>query len=146
MKKFIEITTQFKFVWGMFFAAIILIYVTTSMICGNSSMDLIVVWQIVGVTILLTTFHYLFFGDIILHSLTIKYKLLIHSLLCYISLLLTAIMSNWFSITKFSLILFTGGYIILYIGCILSFYLYYKFTGEELNNRLTAYKEKKNIN
>jgi hypothetical protein len=144
MKKFMEITVQLKFVWSIFFAGALLLYASIGMMLGNSSMELIVVWQIVALTLVLTFFHYLFFGELILNSLAMKYKVIIHSILCYITMLILFIVFNWTFISKLKdLIIFTGSYIVLYLSCVLSFYIYYKATGEELNNRLTAYKQNK---
>jgi hypothetical protein len=146
MKKFVEITVQFKFVWGLFFSASLLLYTTISMIFGNRSMELIVVWQLVAITLLLTFFHYLFFGELILTSLSMKLKVIIHSVLCYLTILLLFCLFSWIKLSNPSdLSIFTGGYIFLYFSCISSFYIYYKVTGEELNDRLTAYKEKRNV-
>jgi hypothetical protein len=142
-----EMTVQIKLVWSIFFAAAMLIYVTINMIAGNSTMEFIAVWQLVGLTLVITLIHYLFFGEIILNSLKIKSKLIIHSILCYILLLLPSHAFNWINIFKLSnLTIFTGAYIFVYLACIFSFYIYYKSTGEELNKKLTAYKEKKSIN
>jgi hypothetical protein len=147
MKKFVEITVQFKFVWGLFFSAALLLYTTISMILGNSSMELIVVWQLVAITLVLTFFHYLFFGELILTSLSMKLRMIIHWTLCYLTILLSFCLFNWIKLSKLNdLSIFTGAYIVLYLSCIFSFYIYYKVTGEELNDRLTAYKEKRNVN
>ena len=147
MKKFVEITVQFKFVWGLFFSAALLLYTTISMVLGNSSMELIVVWQIVAITLLLTFFHYLFFGELILTSLSIKLRMIIHSILCYLTILLTFCLFSWIKLSELSdLSIFTGAYIFVYLSCILAFYIYYKVAGEELNDRLTANKEKRNVN
>jgi hypothetical protein len=147
MKKFMELTVQMKLVWSIFFAGAMLIYVTVSMIAGNSSMDLITVWQLVGLTLVVTFIHYLFFGEMILTSFNIKYKILIHSILCYVLLLFTAHYFVWIDMYKTNdFIIFTSSYMFLYLACINSFYIYYKSTGEELNKKLTAYKQKKSIN
>ncbi len=145
MKKLIEITTQFKFVWSVFFTAAIMIYTTASMLIGNKSMELMVVWQLIGLTMIFTLYHYLFFGELILNSIGIRLKLLIHSILCYVTLLIASDLFNWLDISRLKvLLIFTGIYIFSYLACVNSFYIYYKATGEELNNRLTAYKQKRN--
>jgi hypothetical protein len=145
LKRFMEITVQFKFVWGIFFTAAIIIYTTASMVLGNKYMDLIVVWQLVGLTMVITLYHYLFFGELILNSLGIKLKVIIHSILCYITLLIACELFNWLDAMKLKeLAIFTGIYIFSYLACIYSFYIYYKSTGEELNQRLTAYKQNRN--
>jgi hypothetical protein len=146
MKKFVEITVQFKFVWALLFTASLLLYSTISMLLGKSSVDFIVIWGIVAMTIVLTFIHYLIFGEFILNSLSTTYKILIHFVLCYITIFISSLLLDWISILSLSSIgLFTGSYMLLYLSCAFSFYAYYKATGEELNNRLTAYKEKKNI-
>jgi hypothetical protein len=146
LKKFVEITVQFKFVWGLFFTAAMMIYTTVSMILGNKSMDLIVVWQLVGLTMLFTLYHYLFFGELILNSINLKLKVTIHSIVCYATLLIACQVFAWVDILKIKdLAIFTGMYVFLYIAAMYSFYVYYKATGEELNQRLTAYKQNRNI-
>jgi hypothetical protein len=141
-----EITVQFKFVWGLFFTAAMMIYTTVSMILGNKSIDLIVVWQLVALTMIITLYHYLFFGELILNSISLKLKVTIHSILCYATLLIACQLFSWIDISKLEdLTISTGTYIFLYIACIYSFYVYYKATGEELNQRLTAYKQNRNI-
>lgn len=144
MKKFMELTVQMKLVWSIFFAGAMLIYVIISMIAGNSTMELITVWQLVGLTLVITIIHYLFFGEIILISLNTKYKILIHSILCYVLLLFSSHYFNWINMYKTNdFLIFTFSYIFMYLACMFSFYIYYKSTGEELNKKLTDYKQKK---
>ncbi|KGK89953.1 hypothetical protein SDC9_125427 [bioreactor metagenome] len=145
MKKFVEFTVQFKFVWGLFFTAAMLLYTTISMILGAKSMEFVVVWKFVLITLIITSFHYLIFGELILSTTKTKYKVMIHSILCYVTLFIWSAFLNWVSISSIiSVMIFTLGYITLYSLCMLSFYIYYKSTGEELNNRLTAYKQNLN--
>lgn len=145
MKKFVEFTVQFKFVWGLFFTAAMLLYTTVSMILGAKSMEFVVVWKFVLITLIITSFHYLIFGELILSTTKTKYKVMIHSILCYVTLFIWSAFLNWVSISSIiSVMIFTLGYITLYSLCMLSFYIYYKSTGEELNNRLTAYKQNLN--
>jgi hypothetical protein len=147
MRKFVEITVQFKFVWALFFSAAILLYSVVSMALGHSSVEFIIIWQLVALTMIITFYHYLFFGELILKSLSTKNKVIVHSLLCYATLLPSIYLFNWFDITSLKWFsVFTVSYVGLYLSCIFSFYIYYKATGEELNNRLTAYKEKKGNN
>lgn len=145
MKKFVEFTVQFKFVWGLFFTAAMLLYTMISMILGAKSMEFVVVWQFVLITLIITFFHYLIFGELILSTTKTKYKVMIHSILCYVTLFIWSGFLNWVSISNIiSVIIFTLGYITLYSLCMLSFYIYYKSTGEELNNKLTVYKQNLN--
>lgn len=145
MKKFVEFTVQFKFVWGLFFTAAMLLYTMISMILGAKSMEFVVVWQFVLITLIITFFHYLIFGELILSTTKTKYKVMIHSILCYVTLFIWSAFLNWVSISNIiSVMIFTLGYITLYSLCMLSFYIYYKSTGEELNNKLTVYKQNLN--
>jgi hypothetical protein len=119
----------------------------TSMLLGDKSMSFILIWELVGITLLLTFYHYLIFGELILNSASTKRKVLIHFILSYVTLFVFCMFLKWVSITNLnSILIFTGSYTFLYLSCIFSFYVYYKSTGEELNDKLTAYKEKKNIN
>ena len=146
MKKFMEFIVQFKFVWGLFFTAAILLYSIFNLFIGNSTMEFIVVWQFVLITMILTLMHYAIFGDFIFKSLALKCKVLIHFPLCYITVFIFADWMNWINVSNInSISIFTLTYVFLYLALMFSFYIYYKTTGEELNNRLTSYKEKRNI-
>lgn len=146
MKKFMEFIVQFKFVWGLFFTAAILLYSIFNLFIGNSTMEFIVVWQFVLITMILTLMHYAIFGDFIFKSRALKCKVLIHFPLCYITVFIFADWMNWINISNInSISIFTLTYVFLYLALMFSFYIYYKTTGEELNNRLTSYKQKRNI-
>lgn len=145
MKKYIELIVQFKFVWGLFFTASILLYSLVSMILGYSSMDFILIWQFAGITLILVFIHYLVFGEFISTSLSSKHKITIHFILCYITLLLFSNALAWIRISEiYSVLVFTVGYTLLYLSLSFSLYVYYKVTGEILNDKLAMYKQKKN--
>lgn len=147
MKKAMEVLVQFKFVWGLFYAASIIIYTIVNSLLGKTSMDFLVVWQLLILTIIIVIFHYILFGEFILTKLKLKQKLIIHSLLCYTSILIFMVIFDWIEISSLSsVLLYTGAYLIFYLGILNSMHMYYKATGEELNSKLAIYKEKKNIN
>lgn len=146
MKRFLEITVQMKFVWGLFFSAAILMYTVIGMVMGMESISFIAVWEITGSTLVLVFLHYLIFGEFILQNLSTKFKVLLHFLLSYIVVIVSSVILNMMVITDpYHVSIFTVGYILFYLLAVFSFYVYFKATGEELNARLTEYKEKKNI-
>jgi len=141
-----ELIVQFKFVWGLIFTAAIILYTTINMILGKTSMEYIVVWQIVAVTMLLTFIYYLIFGEYILSNASTKLKICTHFSLSYVILLMSGFATDLMDISKLNhYVIFTVGYVILYLSVIFSLFAYYKLTGEELNKRLAVYKQKKNI-
>lgn len=144
MKKHMELIVQFKFVWGLFFTASILLYTVISMILGNKSMEFTLIWKFVIITMLLTFIHYLIWGEFILIKTSSKHKLIIHFILCYTTLLIFANVINWMVITNlYHVAIFSLYYIVLYLSIIFSLYMYYKGTGEVLNDRLAMYKARK---
>lgn len=146
MKKFMEFIVQFKFVWGIFFTGAILLYSIFNLFIGNRTMEFIVVWQFVLITMILALMHYAIFGEFIFKSIKSKYKVLIHFPLSYITVFIFANWMSWVNVSNInSILMFTLGYAFIYLALIFSFYIYYKTTGEELNHRLTSYKEKRNI-
>lgn len=147
MKKYFEIIVQFKFVWGLFFTASILLYSVVSIAFGKNSMEFLLIWQFVAITMILTLIHCLIFGEFILKSLSQRNKLAVHFILCFITMLVSSNILGWIDITNFySLAIFTLGYTLLYVSMSFSFFMYYKITGEKLNNRLAAYKQRKSVN
>lgn len=139
-----ELIVQFKFVWGLIFTAAIVLYTTISMSLGKTSMEFIMVWQFVAVTIILTFIYYLIFGEFIMSTVSTKLKLFTHFSLSYITLFISGLMTNLVDISNlYHYFIFTVGYIFLYLSIIFSFYMYYKATGEELNKKLAVYKQKK---
>lgn len=146
MKKFIEFIVQFKFVWGLFFTAAILLYSIFNMFIGNTTMEFTIVWKFVIITMILTLIHYAIFGEFIFKSLALKYRVLIHFPLYYITVFIFSHLMNWVNVSNInSILIFTLVYVFLYLALVFSFYIYYKTTGEQLNDRLTSYKEKRNI-
>jgi len=146
MKKTMELLVQFKFVWGLFFAASVVIYTIVNMLLGNTTMELIVIWQLFLISIIIVVLHYLIFGEFVLTKLSLKHKLLIHFPLCFVIILLFLNIFGWINFKDLSaMTYYTGAYIFFYIGILNSLYLYYKATGEELNSKLAIYKEKRNI-
>ncbi len=102
------------------------------------------VWQFVAVTMLLTFIYYIIFGEFILHAASTRLKLIVHFSLCYVTLLISGLAAKLIDISKlYHFVVFTIGYILLYLSIIFSFYIYYKATGEELNKKLAIYKENK---
>jgi hypothetical protein len=141
-----ELIVQFKFVWGLIFTAAILLYTTINMILGKTAMEYIVVWQLAAVTIFLTFIYYLIFGEYILRNSSTMLKVFIHFSVSYTIMLISGLSANLIDISKFNhYVIFTVGYVILYLSIIFSLYVYYRLTGEELNKRLAVYKQKKGI-
>lgn len=141
-----ELIVQFKFVWGLIFTAAIMLYTTINMILGESAMEYIVVWQFAAVTIFLTFIYYLIFGEYILRNASTMIKVFTHFSLSYTTLLISGLTTNLIDISKLNhYVIFTVGYVILYLSIIFSLYVYYRLTGEELNKRLAVYKQKKGI-
>jgi len=147
MKKLMELIVQIKLVWGLFFAGIIMVYTIINTILGNTSMEFIVVWQIVLLSVILVTIHFLIFGEVILVKISQKQKILLHFTLCYFILIIFMNGFDWLVIKSISSIgLYTLAYSLFYLITMNSFYMYYKATGEELNSKLAIYKEKRNVN
>lgn len=147
MKKAIELLLQFKFVWGLFYAAAIVIYTIVNMLLGKSSMEFVVVWQLFILTVALVFVQYLIFGEFVLNHISMRRKFFIHFFLCYILILTFMVLCNWLSFHNLSSIgIYTGVYLFFYLGCLNSLHWYYKITGEELNSKLAVYKERKNTN
>ena len=146
MKRFMELIVQFKFVWGLIFSATILLYSVVAMLYGKTAMDFILIWQLVGITLVLGVIHLLIYGEFILRSLNTKYKAVIHFIACYIVCFVSVDILKWVDILNIKEVLvFSGVYIVIYLSLFLSLYMYYKFTGEQLNDRLSAYKQNKKL-
>lgn len=146
MKRFVELTAQFKFVWGLLFSATILLYTVVAMLKGDTAMDFILIWKFVAITMVLGFVHFLIYGEFVFSSLNSKYKGAIHFVSCYIVSLISVILLKWVELLNLlELALFSGIYTFIYLSIFFSLYMYYKFTGEQLNDRLAAYKKNKEL-
>lgn len=144
MKKAIEIIVRAKFLWGLFFTASVIIYTIINMFLGNTAIEIISIWQLLLMTIVIVFIHYLIFGELFLANASMKKKIFVHFPLCYFTILIFINLYGWIDFTNFNLIsLFSGAYLFLYLVIVLSLYLYYKITGEELNAKLAIYKQNK---
>ena len=147
MKKIMEFLFQFKMVWGLFFASTVIIYTIVNMLLGNTSMELVVIWQLFLLSIVLVVIQYIIFGEFMLTKLSLKQKFLIHFTLCYFTILTFIITYGWMDYRNFSsLRLYSAVYALFYLAILNSLRWYNKATGEELNSKLAIYKQKRNIN
>jgi hypothetical protein len=144
MKRFMELTVQFKFIWAIMFTAAIILYSVVALLQGKTSMDFILIWEFVVITMVISFIHMLIYGEFILTSLSMKVRVIIHFLLCYITSFVWVYILKWIDISKIETVLiFTAAYTAIYISMNFSLYMYYKGTGEQLNDRLAAYKQNK---
>jgi hypothetical protein len=147
MKKHMDFWVQFKIVWSLFFTGGIILYTLINTFLNESSMKFIVVWQLALITMVLTAIHYIIFGEFMLVSLSNKYKIAIHFILCYLTIFISSVIIQWVDMSKlYSIGTFTLGYILFYLSLCWSMHIYYKATGEQLNKKLALYKQNKNIN
>lgn len=147
MNKFMRLTAQFKFLWGIIFAAAILLYSVIGFFTGETAMSFLMIWQFVLVTLILTLIYFLIFGEYILASRSTKLRLLVHYILNYITLLVSGWAIGFIDLGRLShILIFTAGLTLIYLLLMLSFHIYYKATGEELNDKLSAYKKRKTMN
>lgn len=147
MKKSMEFLVQFKFVWGLFYAASIVFYTIINSVLGRTYMEFKVVWQLFLLSIVIVIIQYLIFGEFLLSKLSLKQKIFIHFPLCYLTILTFLYIFGWTDLSNLTSIkYYTAIYLFLYFAIINSLYMYYKATGEELNSKLAIYKEKKNMN
>lgn len=144
MKRFMELTVQFKFIWAIMFTAAIILYSVVALLQGETSMDFVLIWEFVVITMVLSFIHMLIYGEFILTSLSMKVRVIIHFLLCYVTSFVWVYILKWIDISKIETVLiFTAAYTVIYLSMNFSLYMYYKGTGEQLNDRLAAYKQNK---
>jgi hypothetical protein len=144
MEKQFKIIVQFKFAWGLIFTATTLLYSIVSLISGEKTIEISLLWKFVAMTLLLTLIHFLVYGEYIFRSLSSQKKVIIHFTLCYMVLFVFSYLFNWIQAMNIQSIgIFTISYSLLYLSISASLFFYYKLTGERLNNRLKEYKERK---
>lgn len=144
MEKQFKMIVQFKFAWGLIFTATTLLYSIVSLILGETTIEISLIWKFVAMTLLLTLIHFLVYGEYIFKSLSSQKKVIIHFILCYIVLLVFSYLFNWIQVINIqSFGIFTISYSLLYLSISSSLFFYYKITGEKLNNRLKEFKERK---
>lgn len=144
MEKQFKMIVQFKFAWGLIFTATTLLYSIVSLILGETTIEISLIWKFVAMTVLLTLIHFLVYGEYIFKSQSSLKKVIVHFILCYIVLFVFSHIFNWIQVMNIQSIgIFTISYSLLYLSISASLFFYYKLTGERLNNRLKEYKERK---
>lgn len=144
MEKQFKMIVQFKFAWGLIFTATTLLYSIVSLILGERSIEISLIWKFVAMTVLLTLIHFLVYGEYIFKSQSPLKKIIVHFILCYMVLFVFSYIFNWIQDMNIQSIgIFTISYSLLYLSISASLFFYYKLTGERLNNRLKEYKERK---
>lgn len=146
MKRFMELVTQIKFVWGLFFTSGIIVYTIIAAILGEGSMAFTDIWLLGALTFFLSFVYVLIFGEMLLASISIKGKMAALFVVNYAVFLVFCGRVGLTDVTSLQSIgTFTIGYTILFFLITFAVYNYYLFTGEELNDKLTAYKQRRNM-
>ncbi|WP_315115680.1 DUF3021 family protein [Clostridium intestinale] len=144
MEKGFKMIVQFKFAWGLIFTATTLLYSIVSLILGERTIEISLIWKFVAMTLLLTLIHFLVYGEYILKSQSPLNKVIVHFTLCYMVLFVFSYLFDWIQAMNIQSIgIFTISYSLLYLSISSSLFFYYKITGERLNNRLKEYKKRK---
>lgn len=145
MKNFLIKNLEHKIVAAMFFTSEVIIYILIAPFIGKDSIPVILIWQMILLAILLTLLQYAIYWSKFLENVKTPMKIIMH----YISILIFGgiftVIFNWFDITNIkNLIIAVSVLTVTFVLFVTSVGLYYKFNGDEFNEKLNLYKSKKN--
>lgn len=144
MRKFLIRNLELKIVGSMFFTGEVIVYTFIAPFIGQNNLPVSLIWQMFVIAIILTLLQEGIYFSRVLENVKAYIKIIIH----YISLLVLGIVSanvfNWFDITNIkNIIILISILTICFVAFSTSVALYYKITGEELNEKLRLYKVSK---
>ncbi|MCX7714322.1 MAG: DUF3021 family protein [Clostridia bacterium] len=138
MSKWIWKIAEWKFMLGLYFMGAVLLASIIGYFHGLRAFDFKTIWQIFAMCVFGSGLHYIYLTKLPMHI-----KLLVHSTVGYISIILFSIIFGWNYIENLNVFLqFTITFVIIYVFIFAAFSIYYKIENEELNKRLEEYKKK----
>jgi hypothetical protein len=137
MKKFIHDIGELKFITALYFMAAIMLGSIGSYFHGVRAFSFVTIWQLLGMSMVFGGLHY-----IQMSKLSIMVRILLHSILSYITVVLFSVFCKWGFIESVSVFWqFTAIFVGVYILIFLAFAFYYKNEDVYLNKKLDEYKE-----
>lgn len=144
MREFWKKNLEFKVVATMFFTAEVIIYTMIAPFLGENSIPLILIWQMVITSVVLTLLQYLFYATAPFDKIKTWIKVIIH----YILLLLLgygcANIFNWFDTSNIkNVIIASSIFTVTFLLFAGSIAMYNKLAGDQFNEKLRIYKNSK---
>lgn len=135
MKKFIHDVVNLKFLIGLYFFGILIVYTFVLYFLKMDTIKIITVWQVLGLSVCLGFAHLIYFS----HFTSIV-KVLLNFLICLVSILSCNYLFEWGLIDFVGIPIFISILLLFYTGCFIAFYIYYKNEEQLLNQALARLK------
>ena len=147
MKKILEAAVELKTWACLSFTAAVLIYTVCSLAFGERSMDLVMVFELLGLSVGATLLQFVCFSGKVIKKMRYSVRMLVFSIPMFGVAGLCAVLFRWFPIQDpWAWIIFAAFYLLGFIGITLGFEIYYWATGRKYNGLLGQYKAGKERN
>ena len=126
MKKILEAAVELKTWACLSFTAAVLIYTVCSLAFGERSMDLVMVFELLGLSVGATLLQFVCFSGKVIKKMRYSVRMLVFSIPMFGVAGLCAVLFRWFPIQDpWAWISFAAFYLLGFIGITLGFEIYY---------------------
>ena len=138
MKRLIHTIGDLKFLVGIYFMSLMIFATVGSFFLhGETSFDIITIWQIFGMSLVFGLLHF-----IQTSKLQTALRITLHAALSYLNVIVFSLLCGWGFTQDASVFWqFTISFIAVYVVIFLLFIFYYKNEETYLNKRLDEYKQ-----
>lgn len=141
MKKFMELTIEFKSLAALVFTGGIIIFMLIGLFTNTTAISFANIFLLLVISIMITALVYIF----LITNLLNKFSYILRYIVC--SILILGIVTklfyifNWFDLTNITnKFIYYISIIILYLGFTFGMYIYSKITEEKFCSKLAKYK------
>jgi hypothetical protein len=141
MKKFMEITMEFKSLAALIFSGEIIMFMLIGLFTSVTTLSFINILLLLVISILITALVYVF----LITNLLNRFSYTLRYIVCTIIILgiITKVfyIFNWFDLTNITnKFIYYISLIIIYLGFTFGLYIYNKITEEKFSSKLAKYK------
>ena len=144
MKNFMEGVMEWKSTAALMFSASVLVCVVVMCFMGETSVPIPVLASLLAVSALGTFFQYLAFSDRFIKKMRYTKRMVVFAIPFLAVLAANAWFFEWFSVENaMHWLLFAGIYLVVFIGGITAFEIYFHVIGKKYDGLLGQYRRKR---
>lgn len=144
MRKFLEAVVQLKTWWCLSFTASMVIYTVCSLLFGQRTMELVMVFELMGLSIGATLLQFVCFSGKVIKKMRYSLRMVVFAVPMLGLVTLFAVLFSWFPLDdSVAWIVFTVAYLLGFAGVTLGFEFYFWSTGKKYDGLLGQYQREK---
>lgn len=147
MKRFSEIVIQVKTIACIIFTAIALVFTLAGLLLGIQAVSIWRVPQIALLSFFFALLYFICFSNLLFKKLSYFKRVFMMAGPLFLIQTLCIWLFGWFNFSNLrALGVYCGIFVLCLVGCMVGFYVYYRFTGRRYDGLLEEYRTARRAN